>query len=166
MDIKQGRWEDQKDPQRDANGEVKLDRFGNPLVTRYLKGISERDEERIRNRMKNLIESMNTSVKSMGSWELVQHELFPGEKTVPRIGNDPKRYTLEQIVTDMHKHLNSKQSNGRPKDITQSFVNRYNALLEAWYNADSTLTPEDFDNRYINIIEPTPFGEKLKEYFE
>ena len=152
-----------QEPQVDYRGRELLDRHGDPLQTYYLRG-REEDIDKIRSMMLNLCRTLRDMRDCAGSWALLQEHYWPGQKRLEHIGNDPKQYTLQEIVQDMESQLTAKRGGYKLKDVTKSFINRYNYILchmalkcafdEVW-----------FDQNLIEIQEPTEMGTKFKSLF-
>lgn len=155
MTIYYGQWEAQR-PQMTTTGRYKYGSDGQPLQTRYLKGVKPQDLKQMRQRMQEVAEQIQRWGREMG-W--ADTEVLLGvEHPLPVIGNDPKAYTLEQLTRDILVHLSNRRSGGKPHDLTRSFIDRHNWLVGAWVRAllehDSTVDPTAFDPWIIEIRDP------------
>lgn len=155
---------DVQPPQVDYRGRELKDRWGDPLQTRYLRG-RDQDLEKIRKMMLNLCRLLRGMHDQAGSWALLQEHYWPGEKKLELIGNDPKRYTLQEIVQDMEQQLTATRGGYKPKDITQSFINRYNYIV-CHMAIREQMNEVWLDQNIIDIQEPLEMGIKIKQLFE
>lgn len=152
-----------QEPQVDYRGRELLDRHGDPLRTYYLRG-REQDLDKIRRMMTNFCLQLEDMKNTVGSWALLQEHYWPGQKKLEHIGNDPKQYTLEEIIKDMHSQLTSKRNGYKLKDITRSFINRYNYIL-CHMALKAGMDDEWYDRHIIDIQEPAEMGTKFKSLF-
>lgn len=153
-----------QDPQVDYRGRELVDLHGDPLRTYYLRG-REQDIEKIRKTLQDFTLTMRDMAQAVGSWAGLQEHLFPGEKKLPNIGNDPKQYTLQEIIQDLESQVNGRRGPNLYKDITRSFINRYNYIV-AHIGMQAGVSDVWYDQRIIEIEEPVMYGEKFAKLFE
>ena len=151
-------------PQVDYRGRELLDLHGDPLRTYYLRG-REQDIEKIRKMMQNFCRIIQDMEKLAGSWSALQEHYWPGEKKLPHIGNDPRQYTLQEIIQDMEAQVHGRRGPQLYKDVTRSFINRYNFIL-CHMGMQTNMNEVWYDQHIIDIEQPTMFGEKFAQLFE
>lgn len=153
-----------QDPQVDYRGRELLDRNGDPLRTYYLRG-REQDITKIRKHLKDFCLTMRKQEQALGSWTALQQFWFPSEKKLPHIGNDPKQYTLQEIVQDLEAQVDGRRGPNLYKDITRSFIDRYNYIV-IHIGKVTGVSDVWFDQKIIDIEEPVMYGEKFAKLFE
>jgi len=100
--------------QTTVGGKTKLDRWGDPLKSIRIKQSYEQRQLMI-GRMSMLYDLWKSDPKLWGNKKHL-------------VGNDPRKYTAEQMFTDFENRLKQwKFSNG---DMYKSFVDRHNFLLD------------------------------------
>lgn len=151
-----GRWEVQSVAQTDLKGKPLVDAQGQPLRTFYLKSVSPKDLKQIREAMTRVSGIIQNWGKELG-WPTTE-TMLDVPHPLPQIGNDPRQYTLEKISRDIQTHLATRRNNGKPHDLTRSFINRHNWLVGAWIRANMELDTEvdinRFDKYLVDIVDP------------
>lgn len=166
-----GHWDIQA-PQITDTGRVRLGSDGQPLQTRYLKGVKPADLKNIRRRMADVATRIQQWGREMG-WTDTE-ALLGVPRPLPVIGNDPKAYTLEQLSRDILVHLENRRPGGKPHDLTRSFIDRHNWLVGAWVGAllehDPSTDATAFEPWIIEIVDPDSADDwreqELKSLFE
>lgn len=166
-----GKW-DLQAPQTDAQGRLMRDGLGDPLQTRYLKGVRPDDLRRIRRVMQHFAARIQEEAQAT-SWPEVE-ALLGCEHPLDRIGRDHRQYTLERVVKDILVHLTNRRPGGRPHDLTESFILRHNYLVGIWARALLANNPDEdvtiVDDMLIDIVDPdsTPVDntQRLRGLFE
>jgi hypothetical protein len=101
--------------QLDRNGQHKLDANGKPLQSIRIK----QDNKQKRKMLRTMLELLEL-------YQTIPHK-FPKGKF--QISNDPKEYTIKQMMKDFDKRLDNWLKDGTA-DLYKSFVDRHNFILE------------------------------------
>lgn len=129
--------------QRTRTGKVKLDAFGEELKSVQ---VLQSPEQK-----KDMLNHMNNVVRIFGE----QPELFDTEEH--QVGNDPRAYTVEQMVEDFQDRLKSWYAMSG-NHLYKSFIDRHNFMV-------NMMVERLMDMRYIDearyVLETYPI--RLKE---
>jgi hypothetical protein len=105
---------EQMSAQLDTNGNIKIDANGDPLQSIRIKQ-PHKQKRRMLDEMEQLSDLYHTAPR-----------FFPIESY--QVGNDPKEYTIKQMIKDFDKRLKGWKTD-QTKDLYRSFVDRHNFIL-------------------------------------